>query len=188
MSAVMQRNPIRARALDWLSERPLYLDTETTGLDNQAEVIEVAILDHTGKPLLDTLVKPTRPIPRAATDVHGITNEDVAQAPTFPAIYERVAFLMTVRRTVIYNAEYDLRLLRQSARQWGVRPIHLEAHCAMLLYAEHYGEWDDRRNSFRWQRLMNAARQCGLDIPMNLHRASADAELTRQLVHYMAGG
>lgn len=26
MSAVMQRNPTRARALDWLSEQPLYLD------------------------------------------------------------------------------------------------------------------------------------------------------------------
>ncbi len=63
-----------------------------------------------------------------------------------------------------------------------------DAHCAMSLYAEHYGEWDGRRNSFRWQRLANAARQCRLDIPMNLHRASADAELTRRLVHNMAGG
>ncbi len=33
-----------------------------------------------------------------------------------------------------------------------------------------------------------AQRPIYLDIPMNLHRASADAELTRQLVHHIAGG
>jgi len=59
-------------------------------------------------------------------------------------------------------------------------------HCAMKLYAEYHGDWDEYHQSFRWQRLGNAAHQCRLEIPTNLHRAGADAELTRRLVFHMA--
>jgi len=75
-----------------------------------------------------------------------------------------------------------------SAAAWDLTVPELRAACAMKLYARFYGEWNDTRGGYRWQRLIDAARQCALPIPMNLHRAAADAELTRLLLHHMAEG
>jgi len=61
----------------------LYLDTETTGLDEKAEIIEIAILDVAGNVLLDSLVKPTSPISDAASKVHGIMMSMLGDAPSW---------------------------------------------------------------------------------------------------------
>ncbi|MHC5824191.1 MAG: 3'-5' exonuclease, partial [Nostoc sp.] len=62
------------------------LDTETTGLGD-AEIVDVCVMTQWGQPLINTLVKPTIPIPSGATHIHHITDEMVADAPTFPDIY-----------------------------------------------------------------------------------------------------
>jgi DNA polymerase-3 subunit epsilon len=88
---------------------------------------------------------------------------------------------------VIYNASYDVRMIKQSLQQYGVTPRGLkQPFCAMHLYAEFYGEWDDYRNSYRWHKLGAAAQQCGIPLPADLHRALADAQLTRAIVEYIA--
>jgi DNA polymerase III subunit epsilon len=184
----MQVDPTAEEALRWLAARPVFLDTETTGLGPEAEICEIAVIDHQGRTLLNSLVKPRRPIPQEATDVHGICNADVDAAPQLPDLWGHLTFLLLVKPVVIYNADYDLRLIRQSAAAWDLTVPELHAGCAMKLYARFYGEWNDARGSYRWQRLIDAARQCGLPIPMNLHRAAADAELTRLLLRHMAEG
>ena len=62
----------------WLNENALFLDTETTGLDNRAEVVEIAIADSKGRPVFESLVKPTVAITPRLTDIHGISNAMVA--------------------------------------------------------------------------------------------------------------
>lgn len=61
----------------WLinSDNFVILDTETTGLDEHDEIVEVAVIDMSGKVLLNTLVNPIQPIPYEATQIHGITND-----------------------------------------------------------------------------------------------------------------
>ena len=188
----MSRNP-GAVAREWLERKPVFLDTETTGLRAGAEICEIALIDHDGTVLLDTLVQPIRPIPRDAMAIHGITNDMVRESPTFADIFPQLDELLAGRDVVIYNAEYDQKMIRQSAAARGMRftPWWQADHesvwrCAMKLYAEFYGDWDDYRGNYRWQRLGNAARQCGLRIDEDLHRARADTELTRQLVLHMA--
>jgi DNA polymerase III subunit epsilon len=66
---------------DWV-----ILDTETTGLHN-AEVVDIAIVNPKGEPIVDTLVCPTLSIPQEVSDIHGLFDADVADAPTFPEIY-----------------------------------------------------------------------------------------------------
>jgi DNA polymerase-3 subunit epsilon len=174
-------------AQEWLDQEPLFLDTETTGLDDSAEIVEIAILNTSGKPLLDTLIKPTRPIPRAATKIHSITNSDVTNAPTFADITPELRRLIDGRLIVIYNAQYDIRMLAQSARARGVEESPVTSGvCAMNLYATFYGKWNNYRGSYKWQSLINAARQCGIKAPNNLHRAAGDADLTRLIVQHMA--
>ena len=182
---------IQERVKEILKSQPMYLDTETTGFDRTAQIVELAVIDYDGSVLLDTLIKPPINIPAAATNVHGITDEDVAGAPTFRDVLLRLQSIMGARVVVIYNADYDLRMLRQSAAepglgQWSV-PVDFSnvltnTHCAMLLYAEFWGDYNSYRHSYKWQSLVNAARQQRLILPPNLHRALADARLTRSLM------
>ena len=48
----------------WLAADPLILDTETTGLDERAEVVELAAINARGEVLVDTFIKPAHPLPR----------------------------------------------------------------------------------------------------------------------------
>lgn len=80
------------------------LDTETTGLDEAAQIVSIAIIDHTGQVLLDTLVRPTISIPDDVVAIHGITDEMVVDAPTMAHLYDEVRRLLSGRTVVIYNA------------------------------------------------------------------------------------
>ena len=172
-----------ARAL--LAQRPVYLDTETTGLGNTDQIIDIAVVDSDGTILLDTLVRPTAPIPGEATSIHGITNEDIVDAPLYPEIRPSLFLCIEHRFVVIYNAAYDTRLMRQSMRAHGITVgSKIHAVCAMELYAQFYGDWNGR--SYLWQSQANAAAQLGIAIPDDLHRAAADANLCRLIVQAMA--
>lgn len=182
---------VRQEALALLAQRPVFLDTETTGLLDVDEVVEVAVLDTDGTVLLHTLVKPTRAIGEGSRQVHGISDEDVAEAPTFAEIWPQLVEALQDRQIVIYNSGFDMQKLRQSARANGfgigdqISPQNV--HCAMEMYAHFWGDWDSYHESYRWQSLGNAAAQQGVKIPHDLHRARGDAELTRQVFLKMAG-
>jgi len=167
----------------------LVLDTETTGLGDSAEIIEIGIINGSGEVVMNTLVKPSISIPAAATAIHGITDDDLLNAPDFADIVDELQGLIQGRVLLIYNAEYDLRLLRQSARKSKVR-LKLEpasVQCAMLEYAEFFGEWDDFHENWKWQKLVNAARHTGYKPAegMLLHRAIADCLATLHVYRHM---
>jgi hypothetical protein len=68
---LVSRLEVHQEAIDWARELMgrqdwVLLNTETTGLGPDDEVVEIAVLDPTGRALLDTLVRPPRPIPPAA--------------------------------------------------------------------------------------------------------------------------
>ncbi len=129
-------------------------------------------------------MRPTVPIPAEATAIHGITDADVAGAPTMAELYDDLRALLSHRTVIIYNAEYDTRLLRQSIRaahdrpvtppsRWGIAPV-----CAMELYSSYLG-------TERWQKLTNAAANFGLDTS-GAHGALADCRMTLGVVRGMA--
>jgi DNA polymerase-3 subunit epsilon len=76
------------------------LDTETTGLYD-AEIVKIAIINYLGEILLDTLIKPSILIPAEVTDIHGISDAMVADAPTFPEVYPTDEALKDKRRCTI---------------------------------------------------------------------------------------
>lgn len=136
--------------------------------------------------IFDSLVKPNQPIPAEATAIHGITNDMVATAPSWLDIHERVAEILARKPLVIYNADYDLRLMAQTAEQYELSPIETEAGCAMLAYAEFYGDWNGYKGSYRWQKLTNAAAQQGVKVDGQAHRALADVKMTLGVIKAMA--
>lgn len=190
---MQDRQEAAAAARRWLEQDALVLDTETTGLHAGAEIVELTLIDSRGQPVLDTLVRPERPIPPALTRIHGIDNAMVAGAPRWPDIHEQLLELIEGRLLVIYNAEFDLRMLAQAASQHRLswpKVVHragamtrLEndaaAHCAMLEYTRFCG-------ASRWQSLSKACQQQGIAI-VGAHRALADCRMTLGVVRAMAG-
>lgn len=171
----------RKRAIEWarmvLDDANLViLDTETTGLDERAEIVQLAAINRDGGVIIDTLVRPTRPIPAQATAIHGITDAMVAGAPTFAAIAPKVQVIATLpHRLVIYNMDYDLRLLRQSADAVRYPWPGAIAQCAMLAYSAYVGDWSRMRGGYRWQKL-----------PGGDHSALGDCRATLAILQEMA--
>ena len=54
------------------------------------------------------------------------------------------------------------------------------------LFSEFRGEWDPFRSSYRFFKLAEAGRYFHIELP-NAHRSSADALLTRAVLHAIAG-
>ena len=161
------------------------LDTETTGLKN-AEICRIAIVDSAGKTLLNTLVQPMKPIPEAASNVHGITDETVMRASGWENVSGDVADIFD-RHThlVVYNAVFDRHMMYSSDEHIGVDHIDWKTKiswwCAMETYAQLHGEWNDHRQSFRWVKLVDAAAQMNVEIS-NAHSALGDCQTTLALV------
>jgi DNA polymerase-3 subunit epsilon len=158
---------------DWV-----ILDTETTGVDPTAEVIQLGILAPDGTVLLDTLVRPQGRTSRQAMDVHGISEARTASAPPYPDVHDLLVKTIAGKEVVCYNAEFDRRLLDQTARRYGLTvPAH-RWHCAMLEYARYVGDWDDDHGDYRWQKLP--------PIPGNAaHEAVADCVATLAVLQGM---
>lgn len=180
------------RAKEIMEARPLFVDTETTGLGIEAEVCDLAVVDYDGSVIFSSLLKPTCPIPPEATAIHGITNEMVENAPPFRAAWPFINALFFGRKIVTYNAAYDSRLITQSvyAGDLIIKDVSRVNHgfdyiCAMLLFARFHGEYDPVRRSYRWQSLGKAAQACGYPA-YTAHRALGDALAARAVVAYMA--
>jgi len=161
------------------------LDTETTGLEKPAEICEIAIVDHTGAILMSTYVKPTLPIPAAATKIHGITDDMVSGAPQWPAVRDEVLHIIKGADVIVYNATYDRQLMHWSDERHGSEHFNYKEfstwHCAMLAYAEYYGDINTYYGSYRWQTLTNALLQQGLELE-KAHDALHDCLSTLRLV------
>jgi DNA polymerase-3 subunit epsilon len=175
-------------AREKLALNPLYLDTETTGRERNSEIIEISIIDDVGQVVFESLVKPTRPIPLDVTRIHGITNEIVKDAPNWMGVWPRVRDVLAGRSVGIYNADFDLRMIRQTLEKFRMAwspPENFVSFCIMKLYAQYQGEWNSLRGSYHWHSLEDAGRQCRIPLP-NSHRARDDSLLARAVLHHMA--
>jgi len=102
----------------------IVFDTETTGLpkhpkvhvDQQPRIIEFgcAVLDSSGKRLreFNTLVNPKMQIGPEITKITGITNEQLATAPTFGEVWPEIApHFEGVKYAIAHNLPFDRSML-----------------------------------------------------------------------------
>ena len=170
-----------------ISDKPVYIDTETTGLTRSDEVVEISIVDFDGKILLSSLVKPTQPIPRDAQTIHGISNEMVQSAPIWPVLWPTVRSILYSRTVAAYNAPFDLQMMQQSHLRYRLPwRENLKMLDVLQIYSDYKGVWDPARRSMRFYKLEEAGRYFQIPLP-NAHRSAADALLTRAVLHSIAG-
>jgi DNA polymerase-3 subunit epsilon len=159
-----------SRRQDWV-----ILDTETTGLERDSEIVQIGVIDHAGQPLLNNvLIHPVKPIPPGATAIHGITNTMVENCPPFKDVWPLLLNILAENEIVIYNAAYDTQLIRQTARLYNITIPPYRHSCAMLQYAIFKGEWDEYRHAYAWPKLKGGD-----------HTAIGDCKATFQLLKLM---
>lgn len=92
------------------------IDLETTGVnlatDRIVEIAIVKILPDETRSVKRKLLNPEMPIPKAATDMHGITDEMVRQAPTFKQVAHELKQMLHGCDIAGYNSNrFDIPLL-----------------------------------------------------------------------------
>jgi DNA polymerase-3 subunit epsilon len=95
--------------------RPIFYDTETTGISAQKDrIIEIAAFDPVLQRTFEKLINPGIPIPKEATNIHGISDEMVAEKPSFAEIgKEFVEFCEGEVVLIAHNNDgFDIHFLR----------------------------------------------------------------------------
>jgi DNA polymerase-3 subunit epsilon len=180
------RREVAQWAADLFRRDAVIFDSETTGLGPHDEFVQLGVIDLQGNIVLDTLVRPSRPIPPDATAIHHLTNDDVAGAPAFPELYEALRDAIGGRTVIVYNADYDRRILWQTCRLYDLPMIEAGRwYCAMKYYARFYGAWNSRFGDFRWHKLAVACANEGVPVG-RAHAAVEDCRLTLALLRKMA--
>lgn len=173
---------------EWLNKNQgkiVYLDTETTGLDHTDEVIELAVIDEDGNTLFDSRFKPTVEINPFAQEVHGIDANSIATCLTWRDQESLVKEVLLGKSVVIFNADFDLRIMRQTANAFGCDDSwvnELKTLCAMEVAASCYGA----TNKYGTISLANAAFEAGADWDGEAHTALADSKMTRKVLKAVA--
>ena len=102
------------------------IDTETTGLDPaKARIVEIAALRLLGgrldmAPPLRRLIQPDVPIPAVASQIHGIDDAVVANAPAFAAIAEEVSGTLDGAVVVGHSLGFDIAVLKREFARAGM--------------------------------------------------------------------
>ena len=173
----------------WASTNYVILDTETTGLTGASKIVEVAVIDSHGAVLLNTLVNPGRsPIQSAATEIHGITRDDVRGKPTFSELWPQLSTILESHELALtYNADFDFRLMEQSLEHDDdIRRLReIPNACIMQAYTGWWRAQDPRNDSTSYRSLKQAAEECGVQAQNEPHRALDDCETTRQLLAHI---
>ncbi|MCL1989380.1 MAG: 3'-5' exonuclease [Defluviitaleaceae bacterium] len=164
-------------------ENYLILDTETTGIGNKDEVIELGIINMDGQTVYHSLFKPNCPIHEKAAAVHGITLSEVQDAPQFSEEWHNIKDVLKGKKILIYNASFDTRMLNQTARIHSCKNILTKqgTHCVMTGYAKHHGQINPKTGQFRWIKLEQALKNEGISIVQS-HRAIGDCLMTLSLI------
>src|SRR5438128_9654440 len=107
-------------------KRPLcFFDLETTGADKAKDrIVEITIAKLDPDGTIDTRtrrVNPQMPIPPGATEVHGISDDDVKDCPTFKQIAQGIMDFLRDSDIAGYNSNtFDIPLLYQEFFRCGL--------------------------------------------------------------------
>ncbi len=154
------------------------LDTETTGLGSNDQIVELAIISTGGEVLYNKLLRPSCPIGERAMRVHRITEEMVSTAQSFKEQWPEIEQARGGRGIIPWNAAFDARMLVQTAMASKITLRKMDFYCAMRGYTEHY-------RFSKWSRLSEACAQQGIDFQQD-HRALGDAMAILEVMRAMA--
>jgi len=169
--------------------RLIMLDTETTGLKAETgdKMVEIGAVsfenrDLSKKVTFQKYLNPQRSIPHDAFRVHGLTEERLAEEPTFPEVEKEFLAFIEGGTLVIHNAKFDLGFIWHELSDEGKKIIQDMGAIDTLEMAKRL--YPRKRNN------LNAL--CDrFDINRShraLHGALLDAEILAEVYLAMSGG
>lgn len=96
-------------------------DTETTGLspskDRIIEIAAIRFIDRHPVAKFHTYINPGRPIPEESIDIHGITDDVVANSPMISGVIPAFDSFVGSSTLVAHNLDFDLRFVLYSGSE-----------------------------------------------------------------------
>ena len=168
--------------------REIVLDTETTGLNpfEGHRIVEIGAVElwhqvPTGR-TYHQYINPERDMPAEAFNVHGISEEFLADKPVFTAIARAFLDFVTDSKLVIHNASFDMRFLNAELEWAGLKQIPNEQAVDTLEIAR-------RRFPGSPASLDALCRRFGIDNSMReKHGALLDSEILADVYLELIGG
>ena len=169
--------------------REICFDTETTGLspengDRLVEIGAVELINHvpTGQ-IFHEYINPERDVPEEEIKIHGLTNEFLADKPTFAEIAQKwVDFIGDDGILVAHNAEFDMKFTNYELKKLGYKTYDWDRVVDTLAIARN--EFPGARNNLdalcRRFNIDNSAR--------TFHGALLDAQLLAEVYLQLLGG
>ncbi len=153
------------------------VDLETTGSrPTEDKITEIAIVLHDGDKVVDSftsLINPGRSIPYEITQLTGITNEMVRDAPRFHEVARRIVEFTDGKVFVAHNVRFDYSFLKSEFHSLGYN-YQRKTLCTVRLSRKLLPGYP----SYSLGKLCSS-----LKIPLvNRHRAFGDAEATSKLL------
>jgi DNA polymerase-3 subunit epsilon len=156
------------------------VDIETTGGSPVSEKItEIAIFIYDGNNIIDefiTLINPEKKIPYYITQLTGISNSMVAEAPKFYEIARKIIEFTENKIFVAHNVNFDYNFIKQEFKQLGV-DFHREKLCTVNLSRKIIP-------GYRSYSLGKLCKEINIKIESR-HRAAGDALATVKLFQYL---
>jgi len=171
--------------------RQIILDTETTGLEPEQghRIIEIGCVEVINRRRTGVhyhqYIQPDRKVDEGAMEVHGITDEFLADKPRFADIVDEFMEFVGSDELVIHNAPFDVGFINSELKLDGRDWPKIDSHCAIVdtLYMArqlHPGQ----RNS-----LDALCKRYDIDnSKRDLHGALLDAEILADMYLAMTGG
>ncbi len=171
--------------------RQIVLDTETTGLEPSEghKIIEIGCVELVNRRLTGRhyhqYLNPGREVEQGAIDVHGITNEFLADKPLFESVVQAFLEFVQGAELIIHNAPFDVGFLNHELRLLDASCPLLDARCKitdslMLARNKHPGQRNNLDALCKRYEVDNSGR--------DLHGALLDAEILADVYLAMTGG
>ncbi len=152
-------------------EIEVIIDVETTGLDYTKEkIIEFAgvkLVNGKIKEKFETLINPHQHIRKSSQAIHGICEDDLADAPEEEEIYPQIFEFIGEAPIVAHNAIFDFSFLNKTSKRLYNKPLENNYIDTQMMFKEVYPQYES----------------CGLDCLVSVfqgtnekrHRAMGDA-------------
>jgi len=171
--------------------RQIVLDTETTGLEPSQghRIIEIGCVELINRRMTENryhqYINPEREIDDGAIEVHGITNEFLADKPVFGDVVEDFLRFIRGAELIIHNAPFDVGFINHELKLLDNQAQPVEACCSildtlMMARNMHPGQKNSLDALCKRYEIDNSAR--------DLHGALLDAEILAEVYLAMTGG
>lgn len=156
------------------------VDIETTGSTPPNDgITEIGVVITDGKNVInryETLINPGVEIPKFVVGLTGITNQMVANQPSFEDVSEELYSILEGKIFVAHNVNFDYKFIKESFKKVGIE-YNSKRLCTIRLSREIF----PGHASYSLGKLTKGL---GIDL-VNAHRAMGDAEATAELFHLL---